>query len=255
MGGSREAMVYSNPGHRFDGLPMGAFDKISSLSGFQYYANDFIVWEGPTGDAAAPGTGGWICTSVDAGADTAESVDVLDTVEYGILRINSNNADNDNTQLQMNGASFFYVVGKRLWFEIRIALEDVNDGEVLFGMILESDVDAINTLPAHGIFFEKNETAVDFDFHVRQGGTSTEDTLFSGATLADDTFFTMGFVIDVVGNITPYYNGTAGTAVAVGNANIPNAAGEDMTVAIQVQTGTTATRYVDVDYLLAAQER
>ena len=259
MRGSRQPFVYRNPGDPFDGLPLeivGQLGSSAGLSGIHVaYFNQFYIWEGPNADSAAPGTNGWIVTSVDGGGDTLESLDILDNAQFGVLRIQTNNADNDNTQLQLNGSSFRYIVGKRLWCFARFALEDVNDGEFAFGLIIETDTDMINTLPTDGIFFEKAETAVDLDFHARKNAASTEKTSALGTTLTDGGFVTVGFLVDVLGNVIPCFNGAMLTAKTIfaGDTKIPD--DEDLTFAIQIQTGTTAVRYVDLGWLLLVQER
>lgn len=225
----------------------------AGTQGINGYQSHFNRWEGPVGDAAAPGTGGWIVTSVDGGGDAAEVVDVLDSTTHGVLRITSNDADNDNTQIQLNGSTFKYTVGKRMWFGIRCCPRDADDAEFAFGLIIESDVDMINTLPTDGIFFEKAETATAMDFHVRKNGTSTEDTSINSATMADDVMHTYQFYVDEKGNIHYYYDGTLIGTVAAGNANIPD--DEDLTLAIQIQAGAAAAESADIDWVYVYQER
>lgn len=191
MGGP---MLFRSSSHSgpLEGVPLEIASQLGSdgLGGIQYYFNHFHRWEGPALDAASPGTGGWICTSVDGGGDAGESIAVRDSAQYGVLRIVTNDADNDNTQLQLKGSGIRYVPGKQLWFGIRLAPQDADDGEIGFGLIIESDVDMLNTLPTDGLFFEKAETATAMDFHARKNGTSTEKTALDTTAMADDTFRT-----------------------------------------------------------------
>lgn len=263
MSGSRESWRFPVSGvrdsggtgpHPLSGLPLDLVSQIGTdgASGINYYFNHFNRWEGPVVDAAAPGTGGWICTSVDGGGDAAESVDVLDSATYGILRIITNNGDNDNTQIQLNGSAFKYVAGKRLWFAIRCAPQDANDGELGFGLIIETDTDLVNTLPTDGLFFEKAETATAMTFHARKNGSSASTALAQTA-MADDIMHTYAFHVDVDGNVYAYVDGELLATVAAGSTKLPD--DEDLTLAIQVQTGAAATRYLDIDYVLVAQEK
>jgi len=249
--------AFHQDGHRFNGLPLEIVSQIGEdgSSGVLYYFNHFLTWEGPTSEQAAPGTGGWICSVVDSGGANGEVVDVLDSVTYGALRLLTNNADDDMVQLQMNGSPWRYVVGKRLWFFVRFRVQDANDGEVFFGLALEGDTNFLSTFPTDGIFFEKSETATDFDLHARKNGSSTEITAVCGATLVDNTWYELGFVVDIGGNIIPYCNGVKKTSkmIAAGDAKIPD--DEDLAVYIGVQTGAAATRYLDLDWLLVAMER
>lgn len=241
-----------------DQAPLALVDKLSIIAGetgtrHQGYANDFVHWEGPTADAAAPGVGGWIVASVDGGGDAAESVDVRDGAQFGILRILTNDADNDNTNLILNGSAFRYVKGKRLWFAIRCAPQTAADQELFFGLAIEGDTDPINTFPTDGFFFEKAETATAMDFHVRQNGTSTEDTAIDTIAMTNDGMREYGFMVDEAGNINYYFQGVKVGSVASTDANIPD--DEDLTVYVGVQTGGLAAMYLDVDWLFVAQER
>ena len=221
-----------------------------STAGINGYQNHFNHWEGPTADAAAPGVGGWIVTSTDGGADAAEAVRVLDSNTHGILQITTNDADGDNTQIQLTGSSFKYTAGKRMWFGIRCKPADADDAEFAFGLILESDTNMINTLPTHGIFWEKAETATQMDFHVRKSGTSTETTSFNGEAMADADFHTYQFYIDEEGTVFGYYDGELKATVTT---NIPD--DEDLTFAIQVQAGAAAAESCQMDWVYIYQER
>jgi hypothetical protein len=189
------------------------------------------------------------------GSQNGEACDVLDSVQYGAIRLITGSTDNNFAQLRQNGSPWRYVAGKRLWFFVRFRMQDVNDGEVFFGLALEGDTNFLSTLPTDGIFFEKAEAATDFDLHAHKNGVSTEKAAVCGAALADTTWYELGFVVNSGGDIIPYYNGTKKTSkiISAGDANIPN--DEDLAVYFGVQTGAAATRYLDVDWLLVAQER
>lgn len=251
-----QLVKFVKTGHPFTGMPQHFAAQISSM-GFHGYVNDFHSWEGAVGDSAAPGTGGWIVTSVDGGGDAGEVIDVKDSTTYGALRILSNDADNDSTQIQLNGSAFKYVAGKRLWFFTRWAVQDADDSEVGFGLVIETATDMIGTAPTDGLYFEKAETATAMDFHVRKDDAETESTLLGG-TLSDDTYRIQGFVVNTDGSIT-VYDGTDIEAmtvvatIAATNANLPT--DEDLTIAYHVQTGAAATRYLDIDWVLCVQER
>lgn len=262
--GFRGPLRYRNTGHPLDGAPLDAVGRLSSLAKdntpdgvrLAHYATDFDLWEGPVAKTAElAGQGGWIVTTVDGGGDLAEVVDTRDSGTYGILRLLTNDADNDNVCLRQNGSPWKYVSGKRLWFAIRCAPQTANDGELFFGLGLEADEDPFNVFPTDGLFFEKAETATKMDFHARKAGASTERTSIDTSAMVDATMHEYAFQVDAQGNIHVYYDGTevAAAAVAAGNANIPNV--EDLSIYLAVQTGNAATRYFDIDHLLIAQER
>lgn len=241
--------------HALTGLPLEVAGLIGEdlTSGVNGYASHFNRWEGPTADAAAPGTGGWFAVSVDGLAGAAESIDVRDSATHGVLRIQTNAADNDNTNIFLNGTGFKYTVGKRLWFLARVAPQTANDGELFFGLAIEGATDPINTQPTDGLFFSKAETDTTMTFNVRKNATSTTKTALDTSAMANDTFHTYGFFVDEVGNISISYDGDEVATVASTDTNLPN--DEDLTIILGVQTGSAATRYMDVDYVVAYQER
>lgn len=258
MGATQSPWLYSETGHPFDRMPLTLVGQIDNdgAGGIQYYFNHFFEWVGPTSDQAAPGTGGWIVTSVDGGTDAGESVDIRDSARYGILRIVTNDADNDNTQIQMNGSGWRYSSGQRMWYFTRIALQDADDGECAFGLCIETDTEVIGGV-SDAIYFEKAETATDFDFHVTKDSGSTENTADLGLTLDDDTFVVVGFTVNQAGTVQPHSiaaggAATDGTAILTSDTNIVD--NEDLTPFYQIQTGAAATRYMDIDWLLVAAE-
>ena len=241
----------------YDNVPLEIIAQIGAdgISGQNVYFNDFIEWTGPLLDSA--GAGGWKCTSVDGGGDAAEVVAPLNTVTIsngGVLRITSNDADNDNTQIQMLGSPWKYRVGKRIWFFARVAPEDADDGEIGFGLILTSDVDMVHTFP-EGLFFEKAETATKMDFHAKKDATDTEKTNVDSSAMTDGVFHVYGFYVDELGNVSVYYDGTEITAAAVATGNGGLVDDQNLTVAFQIQTGTTAVTSLDIDWVLVAQDR
>lgn len=252
---SRVLPRFGRPNHPLDGVPWHFAVHIFGMSQYEGYSNDFYQWEGPL--ATSTGLTGWIVTSTEAGAG-ATALTIRDGVQGGVLRITTDSADNDRAQLQLDGSPFRYVSGRRMWCYARLAPQTAADGEIGFGLIEESDTDMVNTFPTEGIFLEKTETGTDFTCHARQSGTSTSGAL--GATLANDTMLNVGFSVVPSGAIQ-FYRGTSinnmvnGFNVAVGNANIPDAASDQLTLAVEIQTGDATTRYLDLDWILAVQER
>ena len=248
--------TYNRSGHALDGCPFAVLQEISSLAGYHYYVNDFVTYEGPIADGATK-LGGWVVTSVDGGADTAEEVVVQDSSQFGVLKITTNDADDDNTQIQLAGSSFRYVVGKRLWCFARLAIEDADDGEMGFGLVKEDATDMVNTAPTDGIYFEKAETATTLDFHTRKNDVDSETAGASG-TLSDATYIIVGFKVNTDGSVSAYSGTTLDNlaleaTVVAGSTSLPD--DEDLTLAFQVQTGSAATRYMLIDWVFVAQER
>ena len=250
----REAPRYTNPGHPFDGAPLEAVGRISKLSKdggvrFQYFSDDFLQYPGPN---TAGEAGGWLLTETAAGGGNAQRVDVDDSVQFGVLKLLTDNADNDTEILQLVGEPWRYVKGKRLWFGARVALQVANDGECFFGLAI-TDLSPVASLPSDGLFFEKAETAVKMDFHARKGGTSTEKTSVDKSNMADATYHEYAVYVDELGNVHVFYDGDEVASIAASDANLPNT--EDLTLILAYQTGAAAAQSMLVDWVLIAQER
>lgn len=253
MSASRSPFVYTNPGKVLDGIPLQAYQDIFGWRGL---VTDFVYFSGPV----AEGTDGGIILSNAAGTATITRVTSSGRTSVGVIRLTTSNTEDDHATLEFP-LRFVYEVGKQMVVFARLAISDADDMEAFFGLFTPGDTDLVGTLPTEGIFFEKAETAVDFDFHVRDNGTSTEDTTFSGTTLfADDTFIIVGFRVSETGVITPYYGTdinsmTAGTAVAAGTANLPDDAGDEMSLYFGIEGGASDADYMDIDWVIALMER
>lgn len=238
-------------GHTLSQLPYAVLDQISSLSGYHYYADDFHKYTGPAVGTGSP-AGGWTVNDGNTGVVVAEA-----SSQFGSVRVETDGTENDNTHLSLSGESFRYVVGKRLWCFARLNVSDANDMEALFGLIIATADPLGGTFPTDGIFFEKAETATEFDFHVRKDGASTESTLVS-STLTDGGYVVLGFVVDPSGAVTAYEGTglndlTVIDTVATGNANLPD--DEDLTLTFGAETGDNAAKDITIDWCFVCQER
>lgn len=257
MGATQSPFLYDETGHPFTGLPLDIVAQIGNDGdgGMYQMFNHFTEWAGPVADGTL---GGVVMTSVNTGRVDlpAQASGVQDSV----IRLTADGTDNDNSMLEWRLVPMNYTVGKQMWFFMRFELEDADDAEVHFGL-MTTNADFIAGLPADGLFFEKAETATDFDFHVRKDGTSTENTPAGlGLTLADDTFVTLGFHVNAAGTVTPYSISnagvvTAGTAHLSTDANMPDAAADIMTPHVGIETGDTAETYIGIDWLAVVRER
>lgn len=266
MSGSQSPWIYRATAdvgavhlHPFDGLPLQIIDQLYPLSGEPTpagtggrigYFNHFFGWEGPLSEGAASG---WALSGVTGAATIA-----LNNLRNGEIVLTADATANCDPTLQYGstslGARFVYSVGKRIWCFTRCKLSTVTSMEFFFGIATpDTEPTVTNTLPSDGIFFEKADSATNMDFHARQDGTSTERTAMLPSVLVNDTYVTIGFCVDALGNIVPYHNGTAlvSKAIAVGDANIPNAAADVM----QFITGFRgASQAVTYDWILFYQE-
>jgi len=249
--------VYNRSGHPLDQCPMAALDPISSFSGYQVYANDFIKWEGPT-TGVSVSTGGWLC------ADTGTGVVGGQTAGdgYGVLSIASGATEDNCTVLQLMGESFRYVVGKRLWCFARLdGSDDPDDNECTFGLnsVATTATDTYGEVLAlpDGIFFYKDEGNEEWNFRTQKNSVATSSTYCTSTFLAS-TMRILGFAVDAVGAVTAYEgtsldNLTEIATVAAGTATIPDDV--ELSLTFSAQAGDNAANTMLVDWVFVAQER
>ena len=247
---------YSRSGHALDECPTGALQNISTFSGYQWDGSDFTDYFGPLaiGDGDL---GGWRVSATGTAAIALEA-----GVQFGALQIATGATDNNFTGLQRIGNPWAYVSGKRMWFFTKFNLEDANDAEILVGLLppaAEAASDTMAELLAldDGIYFEKAETATEFDAHTRKNDVSTENTLVS-STFTDGTDRILGFSVDAAGAVhfwdgTTLDNMTEVATVAAGVATIPDDV--SLTPYFAVETGDNAASDITVDWYFMVQER
>lgn len=254
----RGPILYSNPGHPFNGVPLNIIDQIgaSGAGGNTAFFTHMAPYTGPKGDVGS--AAGWIISSAVGTASVEDR-----SVEHGVVRlaVGQSGSCENNAMLALDAPEVLYEAGQKLWCFARIAISDVDACAAFFGLGTFV-TDFIAAFPADGIFFEKSYTATTWDFHVRQDSTSNETgSVFSGLTLADNTFVTIGFVADTTGTVIPYYsvdnvNFTAGTGFASTVSNMPDSTADIMVVQFGVETGTSGDLdFMDIDWVLIVKER
>jgi len=185
--------------------------------------------------------GDWTVTETDSGATQA-----LADGDGGLLLITNTAADNDLVSLQKKGESFLFASGKRLFFEARFKVNDATESDVVIGLQI-TDITPLDV--TDGVFFIKADGAATVNLLVEKNNTAT--TTSSVATMADDTFITLGFYYDGSTQIQYSVNGTVlGTSVTT---NLPD--DEALTVTMALQNGAAAAKTMTVDYVFVAKER
>lgn len=254
----RGPLLYSHYGHPLDRAPLALVNKINLHGAGDGYASDFFSWEGPI---AAGTVGRWTL----GGGTGAATITITAADLTGTIRLTDAATAGGNANLELRG-QWHYTVGKRLWCFARIAVSDANDCLPYFGLALPGHTDWVAALPAEGIFFEKAETATVWDFHVRDNSTSTERANCFGTgnyTVEDGVYQVLGFVITEKGHIIPYRcsdaaqaaSFVAGTHVAAATANIPDDTADEFSLYFSQETGNGEADYMDIDWVLVAQER
>ena len=183
----------------------------------------------------------WTVTETQAGATQA-----LTDGDGGLLLITNTAADDDLVALQKVGESYRFASGKELFFEARLKVSDATQSDVVIGLQI---TDATPLDVSDGVFFIKADGSTSVSLLVEKDNTAT--TTSSVATMANDTFISLGFYYDGASSIQYFVNGVVkGTSVTT---NLPD--DEDMTVSIALQNGEAVAKTMTVDYVFVAKER
>jgi len=185
--------------------------------------------------------GDWTVTETDSGATQA-----LADGDGGLLLITNTAADNDLVSLQKKGESFLFASGKPLFFEARFKVSDATQSDVVIGLQI-TDTTPLDV--TDGVFFIKADGSTSVSLLVEKNNTAT--TTSSVATLADDTFITLGFYYDGASSIQYSVNGTVTGTSAV--TNLPD--DEALTVTMAIQNGEAVAKTMTVDYVFVAKQR
>jgi hypothetical protein len=198
---------------------------------YHNYFNDFDTYV----------AGDWTVTETDAAATEA-----LTNGDGGLLLITNTAADNDLVALQKKGESFTFTSGKKLSFEARFKVSDATQSDLVMGLQV---TDTTPLAVANGVYFIKNDGAATVDLVLAKASTLTTNSAV--ATMADDTYITLGFFYDG-SNLYYFVNGAlAGSSVTT---NIP-ASTTTLTVSFALQNGEAAAKTMTVDYIFVAKER
>lgn len=185
--------------------------------------------------------GDWTVTETDSGATQA-----LTDGDGGLLLVTNTAADNDLVGIQKKGESFRFASGKKLFFEARFKVSDATQSDLVIGLQI-TDTTPLDI--TDGVFFIKADGSTSVSFSVEKNNTAT--TTSAVATMADDTFITLGFNYDG-GSVMEYcVNGVvAGTSVTT---NLPD--DEDLAISFALQNGEAVAKTMTVDYIFVAKER
>jgi hypothetical protein len=185
--------------------------------------------------------GDWTVTETDAGATQA-----LTDGDGGLLLVTNTAADNDLVGIQKKGESFRFASGKKLFFEARFKVSDATQSDLAIGLQI-TDTTPLDI--TDGVFFIKADGSTSVSFLVEKNNTAT--TTSAVATMADDTFITLGFNYNG-GSVMEYcVNGVVAGTSAV--TNLPD--DEDLAISFALQNGEAVAKTMTVDYIFVAKER
>lgn len=158
--------------------------------------------------------------------------------------------DNACEQLTRKGAGFLLAAGKTVWYETRLKLVGDAQSEVSLGLVADGeDLTAVaDVLPADGCSFSHQDGSLALALTCSKNGTDT-GAVAGVHTMVSGTYVTLGMLINGITSVTPYINGTAGTA-ATATLNDDEA----MAPYFLVRNGDGTTQQVlHVDYVRCLQ--
>ena len=192
--------------------------------------------------------------------DGGTGTNVLQDAANGVASIVTAAADNDYHAIRSLQQTWLFAAGKKLWFEARFKLAEATTNESAWWLGFTDTLttgglqaNALGPLGTYdGALIWKDEATMAIDFETSNASTQATGTAL--ATVVTDTWTTVGFYFDGVATtstITPYIDGTAGTA-----QNITLSGLAEMHMILGVKAGpTAAAETLQVDYVKAIQLR
>lgn len=199
-------------------------------------------------------------------ADLASSIAGDGSYEFGAVNLTAGSTANDEATLallEVPNARISQGNG-RVWFEARLKLSSVTDGQMAMAIGLAqvggagadfivdttgevSDVDFVGFSVDAG-----NGDALRLVYNTAGGGGITEHSA-NAATLAADTWFKVGVFFDGNTTLQFYHNGEpVGSAVDITGTNFPD--GEYLSLAVGAKSIAAAAHNLRVDWWAALQE-
>lgn len=193
-----------------------------------------------TGDPVA-----YTMTVVEVGA--GDSTAVLTPAGGGALLITSAANEDDGAQIQLKGESFQLNSGYKLYFGIKLQIDDVDQTDFIAGLCI-TDTTLLGGM-TDGIYFRSVDGAATVQFVLEKNSLETSTSV---ATMTDATDIELEFYWDGT-NVTAYVNGVEVTSVATTDTNFPN--DELLTPSIAFLTGEAVANNLQAAYMRTIQLR
>lgn len=211
---------------------------------FHSYMEDFDAFLLTDGTTAQ-----WTVTAGSTGTAA------LSAANNGTLVLTSANTDEDLIQAQRTNATWLPVAGKKTFFKARLKVLTAAATDFFVGLsVVDTSLisaSAIGTTECMGFF--KAAAATTCTFYNRLDGTTGSTSASSIGTVADDTFFTVGFYYDGVDKVYYAFNDVILGSVSGAATYLPNTV---MTPSVALaQEGTPGAQTLTLDYIFVAQER
>jgi hypothetical protein len=228
LGGVSTASA-TNPLHQF-GMP--------DPTKWQVFFDDFIH---------EPFSTEWTITATSVGTGTS-AISTPD-LAGGCARITTAANENDGLFAQTIGEVFLLVQGKKTFIKTRLQVGDAIQSDWIVGL------HSTDTTPQDAttrFLFESVDGAAAVYFNNDNGTTDSDSSTV--ATLADDTFITLGAYYDGAGIIRLYADDVHITTMGT-RASPITVTGAEMAVGFGYLNGAAGAETTDIDYIFVAQER
>lgn len=213
------------------------FFGLPDPTGWHTYFNDFDTFN----------TAEWTITTVEAGSGAA--TEALADGDGGLLLITNDNADNDADFFNKVGESFLLTAGKRAFFKARFKVSDATQSDFVMGLQV-TDTTPLDA--TDGIYFMKDDGDAQLDVYCRKNATTGSTSATNIATVASDTFLTVGWAYDGKSSLAYFVNDVQLGTLDASSTYLPDT---ELTVSFGIQNGEAAAKTMTVDYIFAAQER
>lgn len=174
---------------------------------------------------------------------------------FGALLLTVSAADNDGDQLQLTTENFTFAAGKKMWFKARFKVSDATQSDFLIGLaVLDTtllgavDDDGVTD----GIFFSKEDGDTNLDFSVQKNTTTGQNRVAAVGTVADDTYLTVAWEYDGLGNLKYFVNDVHKGTLDASSTYLPDT---PITVSFAILNGEAVAKLMTIDYVFAATER
>tara|TARA_B100001250_G_C19769856_1_gene776591 strand:+ start:786 stop:1559 length:774 start_codon:yes stop_codon:yes gene_type:complete len=172
----------------------------------------------------------------------------------GQVKLLTDNTDNDVINLQAPGAGFKFANSKKLWFETRIALADVDKSGLFVGLASNSGAADPSVqaeyIDAVGFGMVDGAASTALNHVVAKSSDETNASLDTATALTDGTYVVLSIYWDG-SSLFFYVDGTLVSQPAV--TNLPDDVVVNPTIEFATRNG--AIEHMHVDYIRVVQER
>lgn len=192
--------------------------------------------------------GDWTITEAGTGTRAVGNLD------GGVLVITNGASDDNNNFLQWSGntasgtvETYRWAANRSMWFKARCKISDATESDFVMGLQI---TDTSPLAVSDGFYFLKADGSTTLTFYATKNSTSSTVT---AATLADDTYVTMGFWWDPALAKMQVFVDDVVVGEITSTTNMPD--DEDLTISFGIQNGEAVAKVLSIDYICVVKDR